>query len=82
MAWIASADHKEARFSPNGLGVDRHEAPLLEISDGSTMTRGTLLLETRMSPMGSPRFYLAMIAYFLGAGPCQFRLFREVGLHL
>ena len=55
MAWIASADHKEARFSPNGLGVDRHEAPLLEISDGSTMTRGTLLLETRMSPNGKPQ---------------------------
>ena len=55
MTWIASTDHQEARFSPNGLGVDRHETPLVELSSNSTMTRGTLLLETRMSPNGKPQ---------------------------
>jgi hypothetical protein len=55
MTWIASADHKEARFSPNGLGVDRHITPQVDMTENAILARGTLMLETRMSPNGKPQ---------------------------
>ena len=55
MTWIASADHKEGRFSPNGLGVDRQPTPQVVMRSGVTLERGTLMLETRMSPTAKPQ---------------------------
>lgn len=55
MTWIASADHLEGRFSPHGLGVDRHNTPQINMTDNAKLLRGTLMLETRMSPNGKPQ---------------------------
>ena len=55
MTWIASADHLEGRFSPHGLGVDRQAEPQLTVDPSSLMVRGTIMLETRMSPNGKPQ---------------------------
>lgn len=55
MTWIASADHKEGRFCPNGLGIDRRPTPQIDMAANATLDRGTLMLETRMSPNGKPQ---------------------------
>lgn len=55
MTWIASADHQEGRFSPNGLGLDRHAAPQIDMTQMAALARGTIMLETRMSPNGKPQ---------------------------
>jgi hypothetical protein len=55
MTWIASAGHKEGRFSPNGLGIDRRAAPQIDMAENAILERGTLMLETRMSPTGKPQ---------------------------
>lgn len=55
MTWIASADHREGRFSPNGLGIDRKQTQQVDMAETATMARGTLMLETRMSPTGKPQ---------------------------
>lgn len=59
MTWIASADHKEGRFSPNGLGIDRRFTPQVSLCRGATLKRGTLMLETRMSPTAKPQVLFA-----------------------
>jgi hypothetical protein len=55
MTWIASADHKEGRFCPNGLGVDRRAASQIDMTPGAALDRSTPMLETRMSPNGKPQ---------------------------
>lgn len=55
MTWVALADHREGRFSPYGLGVQKQGQPLLETGASSLMVRGTIMLETRMSPNGKPQ---------------------------
>ncbi|MEO9457529.1 MAG: Hint domain-containing protein [Lentilitoribacter sp.] len=59
MTWIASANHKEGRFSPNGLGTDRQSTPQVDLRDEATLKRGTLMLETRMSPTAKPQILFA-----------------------
>ncbi|MFT6024896.1 MAG: hypothetical protein ACI9PY_003030 [Ascidiaceihabitans sp.] len=55
MTWIASADHNEGRFSPYGLGVDRRAEKQMIVDPSSLLARGTIMLETRMSPNGKPQ---------------------------
>ena len=55
MTWVATADHREGRFSPYGLGVDRQVDVQLNVDPTSLMVRGTIMLETRMNPNGKPQ---------------------------
>ncbi|MBM1815694.1 Hint domain-containing protein [Pseudosulfitobacter pseudonitzschiae] len=55
MAWIALLDTREGRFCANGLGLDHHDAPQCDTTDGALLTRGSLMVETRMSPDGRPQ---------------------------
>jgi hypothetical protein len=59
MTWIASADHLEGRFSPNGLGQDRKATLQVDMAQNAVLQRGSLLLETRMSPSGKPQILFA-----------------------
>lgn len=55
MTRIASEDHTEVRFCPNGFGVDRRAVSQIDMTAGAALDRGTLMLETRMSPNGKPQ---------------------------
>lgn len=52
MAWIGLATQTERMFCASGLGAERQDQPLVDTSDNGLMTRGTLMLETRLSPEG------------------------------
>lgn len=39
-------------FCPRGLGAERQDDALVDMGDNGIMTRGTLMLETRLSPEG------------------------------
>ncbi|MEP3053632.1 MULTISPECIES: Hint domain-containing protein [Rhodobacterales] len=58
MSWIATTDHNEGRFAPSGLGSDRGKTRLVDLEPEVVMPRGTLVLETRMSPNGRPQVLL------------------------
>jgi hypothetical protein len=55
MTWIGITDHQEGRFSVNGLGLDRCDVAQVSLNEESVMPRGTLMVETRMSPNGRPQ---------------------------
>jgi hypothetical protein len=55
MTWIASANHLEARFNPNGLGADPLAKTQIDMGADALLPTGTLMLETRMSPNGKPQ---------------------------
>lgn len=54
MAWIAISDHDEQRFSLSGLGSDAGRAATQreKLSPDTLLTRGSILLETRLAPEG------------------------------
>lgn len=70
MAWIALADHAEARFAKAGLGCDAGRAPTLRMADDGLLARGSLVMETLLASDGRP---LALFAY-RGGLPWQFSL--------
>jgi len=55
MGWIGLAEHEATVFDPFGLGADRHETPLLDGPDDAPVERGTLMIETRLSPERRPQ---------------------------
>jgi hypothetical protein len=55
MSWFAIADRAGAMFDPHGLGVQRQSAPVLDASDDSLLVRGSLVIETRLSPGQRPQ---------------------------
>ena len=52
MAWIGLATQTERMFCASGLGAERQDHPLVDVSGNGLMTRGSLVLETRLSPEG------------------------------
>jgi hypothetical protein len=50
MAWVGLATQTERMFCASGLGAERQDRPLIDMSENGLMTRGTLMLETRLSP--------------------------------
>ncbi|MWD26438.1 hypothetical protein E0K89_003005 [Aquicoccus sp. SCR17] len=56
MTWIALADHDGGDFDPRGLG--RGGAFAREAEVQGLLTRGSLVLETRLSPEGRPQMLL------------------------
>ena len=57
MAWLALADHDGQEFTPTGLGTTGEDATGLETDE--LLSKGTLLIETRLSPDGRPQDLLA-----------------------
>jgi hypothetical protein len=55
VTWLALTDHDERRLSLRGLGVDKRGTPVLEDHPSALLTRGTLLLETRLPADGRPQ---------------------------
>lgn len=55
MAWLALADRSGRRLSLRGLGSDKREEPRLPDDPRHLLTRGSIMLETRMSPDGRPQ---------------------------
>lgn len=61
MAWIAISDHEEQRFSLSGLGSDAGRASTAseKMTPDTLLTRGSILLETRLAPEGRPQTLLS-----------------------
>lgn len=55
MAWIALSDHNDRRLSLRGLGADKRDRPILDDKSNALLKRGTLMVETRLSPDGKPQ---------------------------
>ncbi len=53
MAWLALADHDGQEFTLTGLGTA--DGPKAGIEPDGLLARGTLLIETRLSPDGRPQ---------------------------
>jgi len=61
MAWIAISDHEEQRFSLSGLGGDAGRARTAreKLTPDTLLTRGSILLETRLAPEGRSQTLLS-----------------------
>ncbi len=70
MAWIALADHAEARFSKSGLGCDAGTASTARLGDDGLLARGSVMIETLLASDGRP---LSLFNY-QGGFPWQFGL--------
>lgn len=57
MTWIAISDANESAFSTHGLGIQAGQSQLV-LSDGA-LERGTLMVETRLSPDERPQTLLS-----------------------
>lgn len=55
MAWLALSDHNDRRLSLRGLGADKRDRPILPDQPNALLKRGTLMVETRLSPDGKPQ---------------------------
>lgn len=55
MTWISLADHRERRSSLKGLGVDRHDEPLLDAGQSTTLDTGSIVFETQIAPDDRPK---------------------------
>lgn len=55
MTWLALSDHDGRRLSLRGLGISKQDAPVLEDHPKTELRRGSILLETRLSPDGRPQ---------------------------
>ncbi|MGJ8543938.1 MAG: Hint domain-containing protein [Sulfitobacter sp.] len=55
MTWIALADHRERRFSLRGLGIDKQPNPVCPDDPAHLLTRGSLMLETRLPADARPQ---------------------------
>lgn len=56
--WIALSDGTGARFCPQGLGQPAHAPALLPTDAAALMTRGSIVIETRLPPLDRPRALL------------------------
>lgn len=54
MTWVALADPTQRRFSTHGIGIDRHNAPVISDAPGAPMARGTLLIEVALPATDRP----------------------------
>jgi hypothetical protein len=57
MGWIGIGDHEGGQFDARGLSSASKSAP--QVASGGVATRGTLLIETHVSPEGRPQTLLA-----------------------
>lgn len=55
MTWIALADHLEQQFSLTGLGGQYQNRPQAPSIPDALLVRGSLMIETRLSPDGRPQ---------------------------
>jgi hypothetical protein len=79
MGWIAIIDQHEGRFAPQGLdkpGTGRSYSP------DHLIPRGTLLLETRLSPDGRPQTLLAFQRLHPWPGTFSLRALPQGGIIL
>lgn len=61
MSWIAIADHEGHRFNPAGLGRKRSDkdAAIGSADTPTPLLKGSIMIETRLSPDGQPQQLLA-----------------------
>lgn len=71
MGWIGFSDGQDNRFDPNGLAAAQGAAPPI-LHPNMLMPRGTLMVETRLSPEGRPQTLLAFRRHHPWA--CSFSL--------
>ena len=79
MTWIAIRDRDDALFAPQGLS--RNAAPEEEDLD-RPMARGSLLLETRLSPYSGPQLLLGLKRKFDAAMSLMLRAMPGGGISL
>jgi len=80
MAWIAIIDQHNGRFAPDGLDNPSH-TPRPYPPD-QLIPRGTLLLETRLSPEGRPQTLLAFQRLHPWPGSFSLRALPKGGINL
>ncbi len=54
MTWLALVDKTQRRFSNFGIGIDRHDHPVVPEEPGSQMPCGTILIEATMPHTDRP----------------------------
>ena len=54
MTWVALSDRQHRRFSSHGLGIDRHDAPVIMDRPAQEMVRGTIMVETTLQSTHRP----------------------------
>ena len=59
MGWLAVCDHKERRFSLRGVGHDRNDNRRHAEGADTLLARGSILIETRVTPEGRPQELLS-----------------------
>ena len=57
--WIALSDHAGARFCPQGLDAAQTAPALVPTDADALMTRGSIVIETRLPPINRPRVLLS-----------------------
>lgn len=62
MTWLALSDHEDRRLSLRGLGIDKHERPLLVDDPNTPLLCGTIMFETRISANQDPKVLLSIKA--------------------
>lgn len=55
MGWIALADHEQQIFATKGLGAPMGSPALVDTSPGALLTRGSLVIETRLPTIKRPQ---------------------------
>jgi len=80
MTWLAIVDHHDGRFAPHGIDRPKH-APRPYPPD-QLIPRGTLLLETRLSPDGRPQTLLAFQRQHPWPGGFSLRALPQGGIIL
>lgn len=83
MTWIAIRDRDDALFAPQGLARGRGaEAAIPEADLDQPMPRGSLLLETRLSPYNAPQLLLGLQRGFDNAMSLMLRAVPGGGISL
>ncbi len=82
MSWIAITDHHGGQFRPQGLGCGPAEQGGHAYPPDRLLPRGTLLLETRLSPEGRPQTLLAFRRTHPWSGSFSLRALPEGGIIL
>jgi len=70
VTWIAISDHDSFHYAPTGLGRPKDAPNLIDLSPGALMTRGSLVIETRLPVIHRPRH----LVYYSRTGPCPLLL--------
>lgn len=55
MVWFALGSHQDHVFDPRGLGAAEHSPPLIGTEPDALLARGSIIVETRLSPSTRPR---------------------------